>query len=160
MKIDFISDTHIDMYLRDGRSTIERFMDVFVTPNKGSRVLIIAGDIGHYDTENAEFLKACAARYEKVYYVLGNHDWYVLPDYPVKIKHAHERSERLKKLLIGEDRIVFLDGTYDTFEDVVFFGFTGWYDGKYAIENFSYTEERVNRLWFSVLNDSRMIRGV
>jgi UDP-2,3-diacylglucosamine pyrophosphatase LpxH len=159
MKIDFISDLHLDMYITRGYS-IDKFLDDFITPNPGSRVLVIAGDIGHYDTENAELLTKCAERYDRVYFVLGNHDWYVLPDYPQKLKHARERIEILKSLLLGNSKVCFLDGIYDTFDGITFFGFSGWYDGTYAIENFSYDERRVDRLWHSIMNDSRMIRGV
>ena len=63
MKIDILSDLHLDFYFKPHLTTGENvasFFKLIFTDNetrKTGDILIIAGDIGYYNEQNIEVLK-------------------------------------------------------------------------------------------------------
>jgi len=58
MTLDIISDIHVDFYAKFNRIKTEAFVERLINTktNKNFDVLIIAGDIGHYNDDNIYFL--------------------------------------------------------------------------------------------------------
>lgn len=82
--IDYISDIHLDFYVDPRKGLSEKIMaqiDVFVEallPKKStSKILVIAGDLGHYNYQNQHMLKSFRRFYDDVVFILGNHDLYL-----------------------------------------------------------------------------------
>ncbi len=69
MKIRVISDAHLEFY-----SEHEQLPD----PGTGD-ILVLAGDIcvaSHYNKQTHEFFQKCVEGYNRVFYLLGNHEFY------------------------------------------------------------------------------------
>ena len=126
MKIDYTSDIHL------------AFADAFLTPNEGSKVLILAGDIAEakatkenydpngimFEFENADrrpdrfirFFREECSKYDHVFYVMGNHEHYGF--------HFHKTVEHMRNILPKNVHI--LDKDFFILDDVVFMGATLW----------------------------------
>ena len=71
MKVDILSDLHLDFYFKPHLTTSENiislFGDIFTdnSTRKMGDVLIIAGDIGHYNEQNIEVLKIFQEKFYK-----------------------------------------------------------------------------------------------
>ncbi len=85
MKIDILSDLHLDFYFKPHLTTQENvvsFFEPILTQNNTRKigdVLVIAGDIGHYNSQNIEVLKIIQKKFYKyIICVLGNHDYYLV----------------------------------------------------------------------------------
>lgn len=168
MLIDLTSDIHLDMYDRDIYGTTDgfkRMTDMLMGKHSSpADVLVIAGDLGHYDHQNINFLEHALTIWKHIVIVWGNHDYYVIPGYHnPHIKDSVERIATMKTLIASKglsDRIHPLENSYWEYEGKKVYGLTGWYDGSYAIKHFNYNDVRVNNLWKAILNDSRLIRGM
>ena len=110
LSIDILSDLHIDFYLNPIVKIVEEdilksMFDPIFLPNgkkEVSDVLVIAGDIGHYNFQNIQMLKI----FKKLYYkyivcVLGNHDYYLLDkeDRIMYDKDSFNRANEMKELI-------------------------------------------------------------
>lgn len=66
MKIDILSDIHIDVW-HDPHTLLShaRFNEIFnpVLPKTKGDVLVISGDLGHYNTQNLDILKRLKKEY-------------------------------------------------------------------------------------------------
>ena len=87
MKVDYISDLHLDFWIRElnpqspkFQKQIDQYLDMIHA--KGGDVLIIAGDLGHYFQQDSAFLLACKELYRHVMLVRGNHDMYLIDQIP------------------------------------------------------------------------------
>jgi len=87
MIVDVLSDLHLDFYFKpqlttNANANIVSFFRPILTDNDTREigdVLIIAGDIGHYNEQNIEVLKTIQKEfYKHVICVLGNHDYYLV----------------------------------------------------------------------------------
>ena len=113
MKVNLLSDCHTEFWNKQE-----------LDPGTGE-VLILAGDIGlvaDLGTKDGriyqEFLKKCSDGYDKVFYVLGNHEHY---HFDIK-----ETSETLRAHL--PDNITLLDDSSECYNGVHFVGGTLWAD--------------------------------
>ena len=120
MKIDILSDLHLDFYFRAGLTITTKnvkslFDDIFKkdTNDKMAEVLIIAGDLGHYNEQNIEVLKIIQKEYYKhIICVLGNHDYYLL-NYDLKQQYnfnSFNRAKQMRDLINNESNMFCLDG--------------------------------------------------
>lgn len=83
-KFQYFSDVHTEMY-KAYPSKIHRFKINPVAPR-----LILAGDIGHPSTEiYSDFLKMLSPKYEHIYIISGNHEYYQTP----KMKKTHDPTK-------------------------------------------------------------------
>jgi len=85
MKVDILSDLHLDFYFKPCFTTSEHIISLFgdIFTDTGTRkigdVLIVAGDIGHYNEQSIEVLKIFQEKfYKHIICVLGNHDYYLI----------------------------------------------------------------------------------
>ncbi len=161
----YISDVHIDTHTdtvspKKMERTVKNLL--FETEQEAftGKVLLIAGDIGHYPKQNAVFLKACETFFETVLCVFGNHEMYLLPG---SMKERY--SDSFKKIEAMKDEIYsvcskteVLDGKSVFIDDVSVFGTPMWYDFSFLTKK-GYGEEYALHIWKAVMNDARMIEG-
>ena len=170
MRIDILSDLHLDFYFKPQLSAPENVTSFFkqVFTDDATReigdVLIIAGDIGHFNEQNIEVLKILQQEfYKHIICVLGNHDYYLV-DRESKYTFnddSFKRVEHMRKLIKEERNIHCLDGEVVEIDGVRFGGADSWYDDSYNQKYFpQYDNNSTNLLWKQSLNDSRLIKGI
>lgn len=172
LSISILSDLHLDMHFKSHRQTtgrIKAFFDpIFMHGgNKPADVLVIAGDLGHYNSENLWIIEYLKELYFKhIVCVLGNHDYYLLHrlqqlDYGMD---SFKRVEEMREQLNTIDGIHCLDGNVVEIEGVRFGGCDSWYDGQYLLKNLDpkgvYTIDRPRELWNYTMNDAAYIFGI
>jgi len=148
MILDIISDIHLDFYVRFNRIKTEAFVERLINTktNKNFDVLIIAGDIGHYNDDNIYFLELISKFYKKVFVTWGNHNLYLLESQREKYNYnSFNRLNEFKEMIKEIDNVVFLDGQKIEYKGITFWGSGLWYE--------------VNSLehWTNYMNDSRLI---
>lgn len=163
MRIAILSDLHLDFYFspRKGRKVsdtrIRRLFDPLLDPE--ADVLIVAGDIGHYNTQ-FYILERLAALYDfkRIFVVPGNHDMYLLSN---SAKHKYKTSNARLAELVGmsNDVVRVLDGTIEEYSSVKFGGAMGFYDGTYARCIPFYNQRDPVSLWGYYMNDHKFIKG-
>lgn len=156
MKIDYISDLHLDFhipYSEDPQILYETTTAFLASmlPEILGNVLVIAGDLSHYNQQSVKMLTYFAQHYPHVIWVLGNHDYYVIS----KQEHLYgqssqKRVDELKHLLKHEQNIHLLE-RYNTIaiEGKIFAGATNWY----ALEDYAEIQFFKRRM-----NDSELIQ--
>ncbi len=174
MKIDILSDLHLDFYFNAKKplriKSVKLIFDKIFTNNSTrapADILIIAGDIGHYNTQNIEVLKLLQQEYYKyIICVLGNHDYYLVSNSKrKKFKvNSFNRVNEMKELINAQDNMYCLDGDIVEIDGIKFAGTMGWYDAKYLYKyhnpHQTLTKADINKLWKQNLNDSHYIYGI
>lgn len=142
MKIDYISDLHLDMWVRnfnemapksvDGMNTLFELFDV---PNRGE-VLIVAGDIGHYNIQDVFFLKHVSKLYNHVFFVRGNHDMYLISNNAISQfqGNSQNRIDNMKELVSNIANVHYLDGDVFEYKGIKFAGVGMSWDDTYFNE--------------------------
>ena len=150
MYIDVLSDTHIDFYFKE--MSEDDVVSFWKELKPSAKTLIIAGDIGHDNQQNIEFLKILNKNfYENILLVLGNHDYYNFQH-----ENSFERVQEFKKLCENEKGIILLDGDIVEVEDMKFGGANMWYDGMYN-RRLGMSKQYIQSLWKNSISDSRYI---
>lgn len=112
MKVDILSDLHLDFYFLEfpSKKDIRKVFDsIFVDSGD---ILIIAGDIGHDNQQNINILKMIQRYYYKhIICILGNHDY--LKYYFVSRNFTHDAVNELWKRSINDSRYLHNIDTYD-----------------------------------------------
>lgn len=170
MKVDILSDLHLDFYFKPHLTTSENIISLFrqiFTDNETREigdVLIIAGDIGHYNEQNIEVLKIFQKEfYKHIVCVLGNHDYYLINS---EAKFTFEtdsfkRVKHMRELIKQEKNMYCLDGEAIDIDGIRFGGADSWYDGSYVKKHYTNLDNNhINLLWNENINDSRLIKGV
>lgn len=121
--------------------------------------MVIAGDIGHYNTQNIEVLKYLLdTRFDDIVMVFGNHNYYLVSKNLISKyrKNSMNRVDEIRKLIDKESHLHLLDGNVVEIDGIRYGGCNGWYDGKlYSLysEDGSYAQ----LYWKSTMNDARLI---
>ena len=173
MKVDILSDLHLDFYFKQNGVTTsevaELFTPIFTQNNSRSLgdVLVIAGDIGHYNEQNIEILKILQDKYYKyIVCVLGNHDYFISnriqeDNYE---DNSFNRVKQMRDLINTQKNMFCLDGDVVEIDGVKFGGCDGWYDGSYLKYHYPFgrfSQKSNNQLWSNCMNmDFRFIRGI
>lgn len=134
MLIDYISDVHISHYApftpsqEKWATATKKWTKELLTDKKGE-VFIVAGDISEWNQQSKWFLEECSIHYERVFFVLGNHDYYLLSNnqknkYGNSINKVKELIDSIKHLA----NVVHLDGYIAIYKDVSIAGHSMWYD--------------------------------
>lgn len=123
-------------------------------------VLIVAGDLGHYNNQTKAFFEFLIdTRYKKIFCVAGNHDLYLVSKEQKKKydSKSWNRIIELKEMFKDNNDIHFLDGDIVEYQGVRFGGCLSWYDGTYCnkVEPFC----NPLALWKRYSNDSSLIYG-
>jgi Icc-related predicted phosphoesterase len=164
MKIDYISDIHLDFHCTELNGQAPKFkkqLDKFVDTIKPNHhdVLIIAGDLGHYYSQDSKFLLKMKEFYKDVIVVPGNHDMYLVSK-SIRSKYQYNSWNRIleMKKFCADNDIIYLDGNTKVINGVSFAGGGMAWDGSYGkkIEE-DCTDEELLGHWELVMNDSRMM---
>ncbi|BDY13995.1 metallophosphoesterase [Hydrogenimonas cancrithermarum] len=169
MKIDILSDLHIDFWFSPSRppkmDETERLFLPLATRDGGDPgdILVVAGDLGHYNKQSVQLLENLRKLfgYRAILCVLGNHDYYLLgQDRTIYQNDSFTRVAEMRRLLGEMEDIHCLDGNVVEIDGVKFGGCDGWYDGEYAMRHFGMERSRVLGLWKHSMNDARYIHGM
>lgn len=171
LKIDYLSDLHLDFYFSSGKKIkddkIKEIYDpIFLKDNRAiGDVLIVAGDISHFNHQTYRLLKYFKENYYKyIVCVLGNHDYYIIgkeaiQNYPTSFDRVKEIRMRLNSI----EGVHCLDGNCVEIEGVVFGGCDSWYNNGYMKYHYPYTShalKSVNEMWRKLLNCPKYLVGV
>jgi len=160
VKIDYISDLHICHWVKENdtnklkfKAQLENYITNILLPvkedfNPGD-VLIIAGDISHYNNKTKSLLIELKNIYKEIIITFGNHDFYLVSNSIIK-KYKSKSSNRISELkdICNELDIHFLDGKVITIDGIRFGGTGSWYNLKSDLE--------ISQ-WKKVMNDSKYI---
>lgn len=166
-KFDLISDLHLDFHVRINSnvlkmgSKIDAFVDSII-PDHPSEILVIAGDLGHYNHQNIMMLLSLKRFYTFIVIVCGNHDLYLVSNKQRKKynKLSLNRWVEMKELASQIEGVVVLEGDTVSINGVTFGGTGMWYDYSYGIKEMNQTYKAMHELWLSEMNDNHLIYGV
>jgi Icc-related predicted phosphoesterase len=123
-------------------------------------VILIAGDLSHYNLQTMYFLKYLKSKYKHVVWVHGNHDLYMISKHMVKAFN-NDSTNRLNHMINMSNEVgaKYLDGDIINIDGVKIGGGSSWYDGSYCqIINEKYKEyKEVKKLWSESMNDCNYI---
>ena len=157
MKIAYKSDIHLDFWVKEkNRNKIKDFIKNILFP-KTADVLIIAGDLGHDNLQNALFLEEIKKYYGVVLVTFGNHDLYLLDEESLnKYKTSHARLSELKEYIRFIEGVYFLDGDIADVAGIKILGAGGWYDFSYAVRH-GISLEVIRGQWEVIMSDAKYI---
>jgi predicted phosphohydrolase len=116
MDFQLFSDIHLELISRT-KFNVNNFPKI----KPLSDILFLAGDIGKINLPNyKEFFDYCSSNWKKIFYVLGNHEYY----------HSHKTIEKLnleyKNFFTNYSNIHLLDNDIYEIDDYVIIGSTLW----------------------------------
>jgi len=133
MKIAYTSDIHLDFWVNPKENDAKQhkllycFIDDILNLPRAD-ILIIAGDIGHYNRQNLMLIKILRDYYQYIVLTWGNHDLYLVSkQQEKKYTTSKHRLESFKKVCEELDGVFFLDGNVVEIEGVSFWGSGLWY---------------------------------
>lgn len=166
MKIDYISDLHIDFYIKETsnieklNSLIESLISKILNNDLTNRdILIIAGDLGHYFSMDSRFLIRMKEIYNEVILVGGNHDLYLVSNnQQSKYQYDSFNRQREMKYFCKSKEIHYLDGNTVNIRGINFSGLAMSWDMEYARSLFDdISVGEVMGHWENVMNDANLI---
>lgn len=175
MKIDILSDLHLDFYFKRNLSetkAVETLYSHIFTDNQKRNVgdvLVVAGDIGHYNEQNIEVLASIKKifGYKHIICVLGNHDYYLIDIHSRSDYNGFSlnRTEQMRDMINEKEGMYCLDGEVIEIDGIRIGGCDGWYDGEYIRKHFNKKNEEymngyVSLLWRRTMADADYIFGM
>lgn len=164
---DLISDIHLDFWVKVDspihkvENRIAEFVDGLL-PTNAQKVLVIAGDLGHYNWQNQLLLKQLKQMYEHILLVAGNHDYYLVSTNQEKqyLGRSMNRVIEMKEMCRELENVHYLDGDIIEIDSIKYGGVGMWYDFSYGMKELGYSKEALYSIWWDVMNDSRLIKGL
>ncbi|WP_054939915.1 metallophosphoesterase family protein [Paenibacillus ihuae] len=163
---DLISDIHLDFWLKRKGPTLEdnlREIDSFVEsllPQEMSHVLVIAGDLGHFNKQNDEMLRSLKRFYAHILVVAGNHDYYLVNSkVRYKLQTSMNRWSEMKSLASGIEGVHYLEGDIFEWDGVRYGGVGMWYDFSYGTNVLGRSLNFMLDIWANQMNDRNYTIG-
>lgn len=163
MKISYISDLHLDFHVHLNKNQIKfekktrEFVDKLIQTDKGDKeVLVVAGDLSHYNKQSVWALQEFSKVYGLVLICLGNHDYYLVSNnQSSKYKgHSRNRIAELQAMVLQDierDNVQLLEGEMFEYKGIIFYGSTMWYPLEtYEQQSF----------YSGISNDSKLIKRI
>lgn len=174
VKLDFISDLHIDSYIKEedidnnnNKNILNYFNLIFFDYKLGKRkYLLITGDFANKNKFTFFALRVLEKYYyDVIIFVLGNHDYFISKkDIENGIyKDSFDRINEVKNYVANSQSLFYLDGEIIEIEGIKIGGCNGWYDGSYSYQyakHFVMDEMTINNLWKEYMPDSKAIKGI
>lgn len=166
LTVDYISDMHLSFYLQATSNgydvkQMESFIAKNIAPKVQGEVLVIAGDLTEFTRSGFKFLELCSKYYSKVFFVAGNHEYYLSSIFfsGMKKEYGSESLEKiyeLCELCNATDKIVMLDRLNENNGIYEYKGF------KIAGDTLWYIPTTFRSWWFYYIssNDSRFIKSM
>ncbi|MBP1308943.1 putative phosphodiesterase [Paenibacillus sp. 1182] len=162
---DLISDIHLDFWVKPDSNLrkMEKKIDLFVDsliPFSPSNVLVIAGDLGHFNNQNVFMLKSFMRFYESIIVVRGNHDLYLVSGKQNKKYRSLSENRWIEMKAFANDipNVFVLEGDTITLDGITFGGTGMWYDFSYGIIECGKTREELYQLWSKEMRDRKFIK--
>lgn len=163
MKVTVTSDLHVDFWVKANSPEYkqERLMHDLIgklLPDDPSDIILIAGDIGHYNYQNALFLKILTEYFSEVYWTYGNHDLYLTSSKMLK-EYGNSTNRLIEMIQLSNDidNVKYLDGECVETHGIKIGGVATWYDNTYAKNVWDMDDDTIFRHWYTGMNDSRYI---
>ena len=163
MTIDYISDLHLDFILdRTGKPNEKHHMKWAYETYMQNReqtadILIIAGDIGHYNAQNVGFIGYLREFYRHIVVVFGNHDLYLVSkNQSGKYGDSFGRLADFAGRLEAMENVHYLDGNSVEIAGVKIAGAGLWYDFSHGLAG-GMTQEEITASWSRESNDANLI---
>lgn len=159
MNIDYISDLHLDFYVepegnQENYTAKTRAFLQKLLPETVAEVLVIAGDLSHFNQQSYDTLQFFSEYYKQVFFVFGNHDYYLISKKQRRKYHetSSARETELLELIASLPNVqVLRDFEVRTYKGIRFAGSTSWY----PLETFE------QQMYFKQnSNDSALIYGL
>ena len=172
MTVDILSDLHLDFYFPQQKAvnidTIKSVYDSIFFDNKKrvcGDVLVVAGDLGHFNFQNIEILKIFQKEYYKnIVCVLGNHDYYLVNkvaqnDYDLD---SFNRAKEMRELINEQENMYCLNGNIIEIDGIKFCGCDSSYSNAYLNTYFppGNNHKANNEMWKNCINDYRFMYNV
>lgn len=163
-EFDYISDVHTDFWVKPVNplepgfiNKIEDFIKNILKP-KTSNVLIMAGDQGHYFSQDSQLLISLLEYYKHIVLVPGNHDMYLLSNKARKKYKldSQNRIEEMKLFCSQHKGLHYLDGDSVTIDGITIAGLGMWHDDSYGLK-LGYHIEDIHQEWKNRMNDANHI---
>lgn len=179
MKIDFISDLHVDSHFHETTPVYEKgkgpqhfnsrgefqYFDFewFKTPD--SSVLVIAGDISNNIAVSCKVLEQASEHYDFVIFTDGNHEHYNLsitymPCVDIETtNNVFDNIDIIKEFIKSNPKLIYLDGVENlhfTLDNITFLGGNSWYDWS-ALIPYGYSYEDNYKAWQTHMKDAKRI---
>ncbi|MGG0667897.1 metallophosphoesterase [Lederbergia citrisecunda] len=159
MKVSYISDLHLDFHAPFHKNQIKwqrrtrNFILNLIETDIDREVIVIAGDISHFNMQSIWALEVFSDYYEQVFLTDGNHDNYLI-----------SKSQSNKYNNNHHNRVFELIDLTSKMKNVKFLGSFIEYEFKgktFAGSNFWYPLENTNQQMFfhNISNDSKLISG-
>jgi len=159
MQVSYISDLHLDFHAKFHMSQekwakrTKEFVSKLVETDESAReVLVIAGDISHFNHQSMWALEEFSKAYEKVFFTYGNHDLYfVSKNQEAKYKGVSMNRTRELYELSNQIKNVspLFEGEVEEHKKVKFSGLPLWYPVETLEQKMFYE---------NVSNDSQLIK--
>ena len=168
LKVDYCSDVHLDFWCKEYnpqspkfKRLLKNFIENLGYGKSQSNVLIIAGDLGHYNQQDKAFLLELKKIYKYILLVRGNHDMYLVSSQ--KARYDLNSFNRINdmKVFCEENEIHYLDGQIINIDGFNFSGVGMSWD-KYYYEKISQktvSDYEIQRYFHNTMNDGRLIYG-
>lgn len=162
MNISYINDLHIDHWVKWNPSQekykvrVQKFVQDLIDESniQNKEVMIIAGDISHFNFINKWVLEVFNEQFKKTFIVSGNHDYYLISKNQKRkyenssIYRAKEMSEIVKEL----NNVVYFHSVYGTGA----FSYKGKVFAGATMTSLPETEEEKS-FYQNIMNDSKYI---
>jgi Icc-related predicted phosphoesterase len=153
---DVTSDCHFDSWINPllkKREQIQYLECLFsyAIPKSHSKILLVAGDLGHYNDQNLLALEVLKNYYQNIVFIHGNHDLYMISNNQFK-KYSNCSLNRLNELIELSKKIPnvhYLDGDIINIDGIKILGSCLWYDYSYGEKYFHKYKFYFDRLWES-----------
>jgi metallophosphoesterase superfamily enzyme len=171
LSVSILSDLHFDSHLPSygvSDTMVRKLFDPIFTQDgmEPADVLIIARDLGHYNSQSYTIIKMLREIYFKhIICVLGNHDYYLInhiqrDDYDLD---SFKRVDEMRNLLNSIDGVHCLNGNVVEIEGIRFGGCDSWYDGAYSM--WLYDPKRtkgdwIDSYWRMRMNDAHHMPNI
>ncbi|WP_064199104.1 metallophosphoesterase family protein [Brevibacillus brevis] len=167
MSFDLISDVHLDFWVKVENplhkmvTQVRNFINS-ILPETPHKVLVIAGDLGHYNWQNKLFIEELKQTYEHILIVAGNHDYYLVSANQEKQYRGRSinRVIEMKEICNAYTNVHYFDGDTVEIDGITYGGVGMWYDFSYGMKELGYSEEALYSKWWDIMNDSRLIKGL
>lgn len=164
MKIAYLNDLHIDSWIKfnnnehKNRKKIEEFINTIFSKSEKecleAEILVIAGDISHHNSISKLTIEVFSKYFNKVYVVLGNHDYYLISKTQMRRYKANglNRIIELNDMLADNERVVLLHSAVNKVTDI----YKGLRIAGCTMTSKPNTEEEIS-FYNGFMNDSRYI---
>jgi Icc-related predicted phosphoesterase len=162
--VDYISDLHMDFWVKEINTQSPKFtkqLDEFIKIIKPrtNKILILAGDQGHYFSQDSALLTKLLEYYQHICLVPGNHDMYLLSK-SAKAKYQNNSINRILEMKMfcrDNPRLHYLDGNIVCIDGVTIGGIGMYHDYSYGQDNFNKSDDDIYEHWLKTMNDANHI---